>query len=51
LPPKPDPPRNEDCCMSGCEFCVWDLYDEDMREYQKHATAIREALKAQNKPV
>ncbi|KAJ2608620.1 hypothetical protein H4S08_004377 [Coemansia sp. RSA 1365] len=51
LPPKPDPPRNEDCCMSRCEFCVWDLYDEDMREYQKHATAIREALEAQGKPV
>ncbi|KAJ2573072.1 hypothetical protein IW140_000471 [Coemansia sp. RSA 1813] len=51
MPPKPEPPSNEDCCMSGCEFCVWDLYDEDMREYQKHATKAREAFEAQGKVV
>ncbi|KAI9475213.1 hypothetical protein LPJ78_005064 [Coemansia sp. RSA 989] len=51
LPPKPEPPGREDCCMSGCEYCVWDLYDEDMREYQQHAAAIREALEAKGKPV
>ncbi|KAJ1833297.1 hypothetical protein LPJ63_002853 [Coemansia sp. RSA 2711] len=51
LPPKPEPPGKDDCCMSGCEYCVWDLYDEDMREYQKHATAIREALEARGRPV
>ncbi|KAJ1777467.1 hypothetical protein LPJ77_002830 [Coemansia sp. RSA 2523] len=51
LPPKPEPPGRDDCCMSGCEYCVWDLYDEDMHEYQKHATAIREALEAKGMPV
>ncbi|KAJ2161925.1 hypothetical protein GGF46_001116 [Coemansia sp. RSA 552] len=51
LPPKPEPPGKEDCCMSGCEYCVWDLYDEDMREYQKHAVALREALEEQGEPV
>ncbi|KAJ2392335.1 hypothetical protein GGI23_005241 [Coemansia sp. RSA 2559] len=51
MPPKPEPPSNEDCCMSGCEFCVWDLYDEDMREYQKYATEARQAFEAQGKPV
>jgi hypothetical protein len=28
IPPKPDEPDN--CCMSGCIHCVWDLYREDM---------------------
>ncbi|KAJ1736420.1 hypothetical protein LPJ72_001431 [Coemansia sp. Benny D160-2] len=51
LPPKPEPPNNDDCCMSGCEFCVWDLYDEDMREYQKHAVEAREAFEAQGRPI
>ncbi|KAJ2863761.1 hypothetical protein GGH94_003368 [Coemansia aciculifera] len=51
LPPKPEPPSNDDCCLSGCEFCVWDLYDEDMREYQKQAAVIRDAFETLNKPV
>ncbi|KAJ1905941.1 hypothetical protein LPJ81_001639 [Coemansia sp. IMI 209127] len=51
MPPKPEPPSNEDCCMSGCEFCVWDLYDEDMREYQKYATEAKQAFEVQGKPV
>ncbi|KAJ2067766.1 hypothetical protein GGI08_001210, partial [Coemansia sp. S2] len=51
LPPKPEPPSNDDCCLSGCEFCVWDLYDDDMREYQKQAAVIRDAFEALHKPV
>ncbi|KAJ2778490.1 hypothetical protein H4R18_004561 [Coemansia javaensis] len=51
LPPKPEAPSNDDCCMSGCELCVWDLYDQDMREYQRQAVAAREALEAQGRPV
>ncbi|KAJ2683193.1 hypothetical protein IWW39_005632 [Coemansia spiralis] len=51
LPPKPEPPSNDDCCLSGCEFCVWDLYDDDMREYQKQAGVIRDAFEALGKPV
>ncbi|KAI8318717.1 hypothetical protein GQ54DRAFT_266562 [Martensiomyces pterosporus] len=46
LPPKPEPPEDSDCCLSGCEFCVWDLYDDDMREYQEQAQAIRQAFEA-----
>ncbi|KAJ1733869.1 hypothetical protein LPJ61_001350 [Coemansia biformis] len=51
LPPKPEPPSNDDCCMSGCEFCVWDLYDEDMREYRKQAELARAVLEARGRPV
>jgi hypothetical protein len=31
IPPRPDEPDN--CCMSGCVHCVWDLYREDMEEW------------------
>ncbi|KAJ1805141.1 hypothetical protein LPJ56_006588, partial [Coemansia sp. RSA 2599] len=51
LPPKPEPPSDGDCCLSGCEFCVWDLYDEDMREYQKQAGIVRKAFEDQGKEV
>ncbi|KAI5794284.1 oxidoreductase-like protein, partial [Peziza echinospora] len=28
---KPEEPDN--CCMSGCVNCVWDLYREDLEEW------------------
>ena len=31
VPPEPQEPDN--CCMSGCVNCVWDLFREDMEEY------------------
>ncbi|KAK0388093.1 hypothetical protein NLU13_4337 [Sarocladium strictum] len=31
VPPKPEEPDN--CCMSGCVNCVWDLFREEMEEY------------------
>ncbi|KAL7753467.1 hypothetical protein RI367_001242 [Sorochytrium milnesiophthora] len=30
-PVKPSPPDN--CCMSGCVHCVWDLYADELVEY------------------
>lgn len=32
VPPQPQEPDN--CCMSGCVNCVWELYREDMEEWQ-----------------
>ncbi|NVK00217.1 MAG: hypothetical protein HWE12_01630 [Oceanospirillaceae bacterium] len=37
---EPIPPGDYDCCESGCEPCVWDVYRADMnawREAQKVA--------------
>ncbi|KAI9313963.1 oxidoreductase-like protein [Dichotomocladium elegans] len=46
LPQKPPAPDN--CCMSGCAVCVWDLYKEDMEVYQAKKDAIRAMFKRAN---
>ncbi|KAF2863814.1 hypothetical protein K470DRAFT_82922 [Piedraia hortae CBS 480.64] len=38
LPPKPEEPDN--CCMSGCENCVWNLYRDEMEEWVKQRDKI-----------
>lgn len=45
VPPKPEEPDN--CCMSGCVNCVWDLYREDLEEWSAKSAAAREQLQAQ----
>jgi Oxidoreductase-like protein, N-terminal len=35
--PEPQPPERplaSDCCDSGCERCVFDIYDEEMAGYR-----------------
>jgi hypothetical protein len=35
--PKPQPPAEpgpDDCCHSGCTWCVLDLYYEDLERYR-----------------
>lgn len=44
IPLKPPPPGAEDCCMSGCARCVYDLYKEDLEEYQESLTSVRSKL-------
>jgi len=31
----PTPPGPDDCCHSGCTWCVMDLYQEELERYQK----------------
>ena len=38
VPPRPQEPDN--CCMSGCVNCVWDIYRDDLEEW---AAKSREA--------
>ena len=39
LPPRPVPPRPEECCGSGCPRCVYELYDEAVAEWEKIVAA------------
>ncbi|KAF9678246.1 hypothetical protein SADUNF_Sadunf07G0015000 [Salix dunnii] len=34
-PPPPEKPEPGDCCGGGCVRCVWDVYYEDLEEYDK----------------
>lgn len=52
MDPKPQPPVEpapEQCCRSGCNPCVYDLYDEEMAQYREQL-ALWEARQAQATP-
>ncbi|KAF3036449.1 hypothetical protein E8E12_005539 [Didymella heteroderae] len=44
VPPKPSEPDN--CCMSGCVNCVWDLYRDEMEEWAEQSAKARAAIQA-----
>lgn len=33
-PIPPEKPLPTDCCDGGCAVCVWDAYDDALRDYQ-----------------
>ncbi len=33
-PVEPIQPTLEDCCTSGCVYCVFDMYEEKLTKYQ-----------------
>jgi Oxidoreductase-like protein, N-terminal len=47
LPPRPTPPRPEDCCGSGCARCIYEIYDDAMLTWEREvARIIAEASKS-----
>ncbi|KAI6040120.1 hypothetical protein EDC04DRAFT_1567753 [Pisolithus marmoratus] len=34
IPEEPKPPADDECCMSGCAVCVYDLYEESLLAYK-----------------
>ncbi|KAF2872103.1 oxidoreductase-like protein [Massariosphaeria phaeospora] len=44
VPPRPTEPDN--CCMSGCVNCVWDMYRDEMEEWAAKSSEARAALQA-----
>ncbi|KAG2173812.1 hypothetical protein INT43_005232 [Umbelopsis isabellina] len=46
IPERPKTPDN--CCMSGCVHCVWDIYQEDMEYYREKKKALRKKMIAAN---
>lgn len=42
LSPRPDEPNN--CCMSGCVDCVWELYKDELTEWKAKRQEIKRKL-------
>ncbi|KAG8698571.1 hypothetical protein FRC11_014336 [Ceratobasidium sp. 423] len=51
IPQKPKPPESDECCMSGCAVCVYDLYLSALDDYKKEARAVRSQLRERSVPV
>ncbi|KAM6596820.1 hypothetical protein CsatA_007344 [Cannabis sativa] len=34
-PPPPEKPLPGDCCGSGCVRCLWDIYYDELEDYNK----------------
>lgn len=32
---KPEPPGDNECCDSGCDPCVWDIYRKDLEKWNR----------------
>ncbi|KIW08104.1 uncharacterized protein PV09_01042 [Verruconis gallopava] len=47
VPPRPQEPDN--CCMSGCVNCVWDVYRDDLEYWAAKTKEAREKLAQQKR--
>lgn len=43
VPARPDEPDN--CCMSGCINCVWELFNEDVKEWNEKRKKAAQSLR------
>ncbi|SPO32416.1 related to ABC1 - ubiquinol--cytochrome-c reductase complex assembly protein [Ustilago trichophora] len=44
IPLKPPPPGPEECCMSGCAHCAYDIYAEDLEDFHARLSSVRTQL-------
>ncbi|XP_046384218.1 NADH-cytochrome b5 reductase-like isoform X1 [Ischnura elegans] len=40
LPRKPEEPSQEDCCGSGCTYCVFDVYEKELAKWEKECERL-----------
>ncbi|PPQ63640.1 hypothetical protein CVT24_004414 [Panaeolus cyanescens] len=50
IPKEPIPPTDEECCMSGCAVCVYDLHEEAVDAYRSAVSSIITKLTTMNIP-
>ncbi|KAF8814818.1 hypothetical protein BYT27DRAFT_7081618 [Phlegmacium glaucopus] len=50
IPEEPKPPADDECCMSGCAVCVYDLYEETLEAYKEAVLSLRNSLSALHIP-
>ncbi|KAI6103031.1 oxidoreductase-like protein [Pisolithus sp. B1] len=50
IPEEPKPPADDECCMSGCAICVYDLYEESLNTYKESVASLRASLTALSIP-
>ncbi|PFH47977.1 hypothetical protein AMATHDRAFT_150850 [Amanita thiersii Skay4041] len=50
VPREPQPPGSDDCCMSGCAVCVYDLYEEAREKYNDAINGIKKKLEEMGVP-
>ena len=41
-PMAPEPPLPSDCCDSGCDPCVYDLYNDELQAYRERLARWQE---------
>ncbi|KAF4392522.1 hypothetical protein G4B88_005481, partial [Cannabis sativa] len=51
-PPPPEKPLPGDCCGSGCVRCVWDIYYDELEDYNKlYKTDSKPSIEQKEEPV
>ncbi|KAJ3793029.1 oxidoreductase-like protein [Lentinula aff. detonsa] len=50
IPEKPKKPQSDECCMSGCAVCVYDLYEDSLTAYREAVAKVTGALKSMEVP-
>eukprot|EP00882_Tetradesmus_deserticola_P010462 GHRQ01011049.1.p1 GENE.GHRQ01011049.1~~GHRQ01011049.1.p1 ORF type:complete len:132 (+),score=41.92 GHRQ01011049.1:736-1131(+) len=50
----PTEPGPEDCCQSGCENCVWQVYNQELKRYmqymQQHGHPVQQIAASRKAP-
>ncbi|KIK65557.1 hypothetical protein GYMLUDRAFT_159018 [Collybiopsis luxurians FD-317 M1] len=50
IPQRPKEPQSDECCMSGCAVCVYDLYDESLVAYRDAVAKVKATLAGMGVP-